>query len=78
VSYETKWKQTEIKSFRPSPSLLAMIQSECRRGIGIGNVRRFGVEIDLKKTGGVHGRSADFRVKRLRRPRRLVVTADLH
>jgi hypothetical protein len=30
VTYETKWKQTEIKSFRLSPSLLEMIQSECR------------------------------------------------
>jgi hypothetical protein len=27
---ENKWKNTQIKGFRISPSLLAMVESECR------------------------------------------------
>ena len=30
LTYEAKWKQTIIKSFRLSPALLDMIDTECR------------------------------------------------
>ena len=30
MTYETKWKQTIIKSFRLSPALLSMVETECR------------------------------------------------
>jgi hypothetical protein len=30
LTYENKWKQTIIKSFRLSPALLAMVETECR------------------------------------------------
>jgi hypothetical protein len=30
LTYETKWKQTIIKSFRMSPALLNLVEAECR------------------------------------------------
>jgi hypothetical protein len=50
VTYESKWKQTEIKSFRLSPSLLEMIQSECRaRRIDFSEFMRHAAIVAMKR-----------------------------
>jgi hypothetical protein len=49
LTYETKWKQTIIKSFRLSPALLASIEAECRvRGTQFSEFMRYAAIAALK------------------------------
>jgi hypothetical protein len=58
LSYETKWKKTEIKSFRLSPSLLEMVQSECQsRRTHFSDFVRYAVIVAMKRG---RGRAAAF------------------